>query len=619
MSHVSFESLECRQLMANFAFIQANLIQPNLVFTKLEAPFVINGTAGNDYITVSYTNNKLLGPRVTWQVNNDPAVVRFLSPGQNVQIHGLAGNDTIRSTGSMGVEIFGGYGNDRLSGGPGNDFIYGQYGLDTIVASGGSDYQSGGTEADTMDYSMRTAPLSITLDLASNDGEVNEKDYVSGDLEIILCGAGNDMVNAVPALVAPRKIVGNGGNDALYGHDGGADIIMGGYGNDTVYGYGGDDYLLGEAGNDLVRGYYGRDIVSGGYGDDVVYGDAGMDTVYGDQGNDRLYGGADADVMYGGADNDTLVAIGGSQADVLRGEGGFDSFWLDSQASEKVIDLSVAESFQNIHRIAKFMDLKVAGQYKQTPNRELNSPAIVDPLLEGNYEYRTFFGTRLFGPGGPRPDDVDQNDLGDCYFLAPLSALAKTNPNLIRQLVVDLGDGTFAVNMTKNGVDHFIRVDSELPCYPGTTTPAFAGLGAQRSMWVPIMEKAYAFFRADFGSYFSVGNGGQPTEPMSHLGVSNRVYNPVVPQEMINVLQQMLTQNKALMVGTRGGVTNLVERHVYVVDSVTWGGNDYNVRLRNPWAYDGPGADSVNDGYVTVTGTALFNSLHLTNGITFAN
>jgi Ca2+-binding RTX toxin-like protein len=611
MSPISFESLESRRLMAFFGHA---IKIPDLVFKQVQ-PFVISGTEGNDFITVNYSNNALMGPRVTYQVNGQPAVVAFPSAGQPIQIHGLGGNDTIRSTGS-GVEMYGQEGNDKLIGGPGADFMYGQNGLDTIVASGGADYQSGGNGADTMDYSARTTALSITVDLLSNDGAANEKDYVSGDFEHVLCGSGNDFVNLVPALVTSRRVVGGAGNDQLYGHDG-PDILMGGYGNDTCYGYGGDDYIIGEAGNDLVRGYFGRDLVSGGYGNDVVYGDAGMDTVYGDQGNDRLYGGADADQMYGGDNDDILVAIGGTQADVLRGDGGFDSFWCDSEASEKVMDLSIAESFMNIHRISGFMPLKVAGQYKQTPNRELDMPAIVDPLLEGNYEYRTFFGTRLFGPNGPRPDDVDQNDLGDCYFMAPLAALAKTNPNLIKQLVVDLGDGTFAVNFQKNNVDSWVRVDSHLPVYPGTNTPAFAGLGKQSSMWVPIMEKAYAFFRSDFGSYFSVGNGGQPTEPMYHMGVSNRVYNPTVPQEMVNVISQMLNLGKPVMVGTKGGITNLVERHVYMVESVTWSGTDYQIKLRNPWGEDGPGADSVNDGIVTVTGTALFNRMHATHGITF--
>ncbi len=48
----------------------------------------------------------------------------------------------------------------------------------------------------------------------------------------------------------------------------------------------------------------------------------------------------------------------------------------------------------------------------------------------------------LFAAAGPSKDDIVQGQVGDCYFLATLAATARTNPNRIRQSVVELGNGT---------------------------------------------------------------------------------------------------------------------------------------------------------------------------------
>src|SRR5207248_1941827 len=38
----------------------------------------------------------------------------------------------------------------------------------------------------------------------------------------------------------------------------------------------------------------------------------------------------------------------------------------------------------------------------------------------------------LWGAGGPSPDDIRQGGVGDCYFLAALSDIARNNPALIQ-------------------------------------------------------------------------------------------------------------------------------------------------------------------------------------------
>ena len=100
--------------------------------------------------------------------------------------------------------------------------------------------------------------------------------------------------------------------------------------------------------------------------------------------------------------------------------------------------------------------------------------------------------------------DVVQGNLGDCYFLAGLAAVADDTPHAIRQSVVDFHDGTYGVRFGNN----FYRVDSDLPVASSTSrTPSYAKLGANNSMWVAIMEKAFAHYRKGSNSYASIESG----------------------------------------------------------------------------------------------------------------
>ena len=154
----AFESLESRQMMSRtlggLIKIPANLFL---------APLVINGTPGNDAITVSYSSGNPVmgtGPRVTVKVNptfQNPGYILFPQPGQGVQINGLAGNDKITYSGGLGANIYGGEGNDTIKGGYSSDYIAGEGGMDVIDGGLGSDFMSGGAGTDTVTYETRDA------------------------------------------------------------------------------------------------------------------------------------------------------------------------------------------------------------------------------------------------------------------------------------------------------------------------------------------------------------------------------------------------------------------------------------------------------------------------------
>ena len=68
-------------------------------------------------------------------------------------MNGDAGNDT----------LIGGSGNDAIFGGDGNDSLSGGGGNDTLGGGGGADVMAGGPGIDMVDYSLRTAPLTVSI------------------------------------------------------------------------------------------------------------------------------------------------------------------------------------------------------------------------------------------------------------------------------------------------------------------------------------------------------------------------------------------------------------------------------------------------------------------------
>ncbi|HEY1596409.1 MAG TPA: hypothetical protein VGF74_13510, partial [Thermoleophilaceae bacterium] len=81
-----------------------------------------------------------------------------------------------------------------FSDGPGNDTMTGGGAVDTFIAGTGSDTYHGGGGQDIVDYSARTAPLTVTLDGVAGDGEVGEKDNVGTDVDVVIGGSAGDNI-----------------------------------------------------------------------------------------------------------------------------------------------------------------------------------------------------------------------------------------------------------------------------------------------------------------------------------------------------------------------------------------------------------------------------------------
>src|SRR4051812_12694623 len=112
----------------------------------------VSGDSNNNSITISRdAAGKILvnGGAIT-VVGGTPTVANTAL----VQAFGLDGADTLTLNEANGAlptaHLFGGAGNDVLTGGSGADQLFGQAGNDTLLGKGGKDLLFGGSENDTL-------------------------------------------------------------------------------------------------------------------------------------------------------------------------------------------------------------------------------------------------------------------------------------------------------------------------------------------------------------------------------------------------------------------------------------------------------------------------------------
>ena len=204
--------------------------------------------------------------------------------------------------------LVGAGGDDKLLGGGGDDLLEGGAGNDLMVGGAGADTFAGGSGTDTVSYAQDPLPVTVSVDGQANDGAAGEHDSIGFDVETVIGGNGDDMLDGGDD---PHTLIGGPGDDVLVGGNT-DDTLSGGAGNDRLAGGGGNDTLQGGAGNDQLDGGEGNDTLNGDAGDDTLDGGQGNDTLDGGPGDDTLRGGPDNDVMTGGPGHDVFSCASGS-------------------------------------------------------------------------------------------------------------------------------------------------------------------------------------------------------------------------------------------------------------------------------------------------------------------
>ena len=195
---------------------------------------------------------------------------------------------------------------------------------------------------------------------------------------------------------------------------------------------------------------------------------------------------------------------------------------------------------------------------------------------------------------GIEPNDIKQGQLGDCYFLSVLSAMAEF-PHRIEKLF-DTQEfqesGCYTINICDMGIWQDVTVDDYFPTYGNAV--AFSGPQVEKNIteiWVLLLEKAWAKL---FGSYYIINAGftedalrdltGAPCENIMHDDES--LWDKVYKGNQANYIMT------AASTGTEGAgdlvnQVGLVTLHAYAVidaqEVQTRDGPEQILEIRNPW------------------------------------
>ena len=306
---------------------------------------------------------------------------------QRIAIFGLASNDVLSLDEANGAlppaSLFGGAGNDALTGGSGADLVFGQAGNDTALGRGGNDQVFGGTENDALaggdgdDQAFGESGDDRLIWNPGDDTDLNEggagRDTVDvnggeGAEEFALTANGArirfDSVSPGPfsidgGTVEQVDLQANGGNDAFAASGDVAAlvglVIDGGAGDDRLSGGNGPDLLLGGDGDDFVDGNIGNDVAFLGAGDDRFQWDPGdgSDLIEGQVGADRMaFNGSGANELFRASANGGRVRftrnVGNIVMDLNDVEGidtaavgGADELTVDDVSGTDLVDAEI--------------------------------------------------------------------------------------------------------------------------------------------------------------------------------------------------------------------------------------------------------------------------------------
>ncbi|KAL3985978.1 Calpain cysteine protease family protein [Acanthocheilonema viteae] len=206
----------------------------------------------------------------------------------------------------------------------------------------------------------------------------------------------------------------------------------------------------------------------------------------------------------------------------------------------------------------------------------------------------------------PKPSDIEQGCLGNCWFLSALAVIAE-RPDILDQIFLTKVYnpwGVYQIRLCVDGHWRVVLVDDFLPCHSQTRGIAFA-VGRRNQLWVPLIEKALAKI---LGCYAKLP-AGRTLEglailtgaPCTFLDLENCTDYDLIWAHLLSMREAGFIMGCSCGSG-RNNVNEaefrrvgLQIRHAYSLLDVKEYNGQRVVRLRNPWGtftWNGPWCDT---------------------------
>jgi hypothetical protein len=300
------------------------------------------------------------------------------------------------------------------------------------------------------------------------------------------------------------------------------------------------------------------------------------------------------------------------------------------------VSLSALSAYAGSHAFDVLDKLQSSTSVFELGSRFDAKSRISDIFTPARYCYE-FDQSDLYGPSGnPSEQDIQQNSIGDCYFVATLGAVADQQPGRIKDAIsYNPLTGTFSVKMYKpDGTAVTIPVTQQDILDNKSRAGGSKLDNGGGPIWPAVMETAYAKMNDGNWSdglaqgYNKIGAGGFGRD--GTMAVTGSSGTDLVPATvwffpttlksdiLFNQVSAALAQGKPVTLSTdpESGTAQdgLIDNHVYVVDRIYKDANgNVKVELRNPWGTNINAGEGTNTSSATIT--ADLNTLINTHGL----
>ncbi len=266
-----------------------------------------------------------------------------------------------------------------------------------------------------------------------------------------------------------------------------------------------------------------------------------------------------------------------------------------------------------------FQHLTDKTQNKSAQKKENKNPSNLDKHQE-DYSYQdtngylfvdemnTALSHKDSSGKGVNQNNVKRDQLGDCYFLAAIGAIGRSNPEELKKLIKDNGDGTYDVRLYVK--EHFfswkytptvITVNDSFP-ESSAASLVYADYDDCKEIWAKLLEKAFAKYS---GGYKDIA-GGNPGEAMTMLTGNESKTIQIKDKsdtELMDAIENALTNKIPVTTSSKKTDTAKQElkaqsagvygSHAYVIQSINK--SSKTLSLYNPWGIAHAGAISLSD------------------------